>query len=55
MSERFQCTKENPWTREKAPFADHPDAIDIGTCYEGCCDKYKCPHCGLTFQVELPQ
>ena len=19
---------------------------DVGTCYDGCCDKYKCPKCG---------
>lgn len=33
---------------------EHPNAVDIGTCYQGCCDKYRCPDCGKTFLVECP-
>ncbi len=55
MSERFVCTKEDPWSKGKSENASHPDAKDIGECSSGCCDKYHCPHCGLTFLVEVAQ
>lgn len=32
----------------------HPHAKDIGSCAEGCCDKYACPDCGRRFLVEVP-
>lgn len=52
--ERFTCTKADPWTPEKGDFATHPDAVadEPDTCSEGCCDKYRCPTCGLRFTVE---
>lgn len=33
----------------------HPRATPTGdTCFEGCCDKYKCPDCKRVFLVECP-
>jgi hypothetical protein len=33
----------------------HPNAKSTGdTCFEGCCDYYKCPDCGRRFLVECP-
>lgn len=35
----------------------HPDAKEIDTDYTsmyGSYEQYECPHCGLTFWVELP-
>jgi hypothetical protein len=29
----------------------HPESC--GSCYEGCCDKWKCPECGKTWIQEL--
>lgn len=52
------CTKDDPWTPQKSERAQHPDAVKIDEhdyglgCY---CVKDKCPHCGKTFEVELPQ
>ena len=54
MSDRYICTKESPWMPDKGR-AEHPDAVDIGECSDGCCDKYRCPNCGLTFMCEVPQ
>lgn len=54
----FICSKDVPWNAEKhGPRAQHPDAVYLdeehywGESYE----KYRCPWCGLTFKVELPQ
>lgn len=57
MSERFVCTKENPWSKQKARFAIHPDAKRL---YSDdwhsldAADRYECPNCGHRFWVELP-
>jgi hypothetical protein len=53
--ERYVCTKDNPWDQSKGTPAQHPDAVDDGECWEGCCDYYKFPNCGLRFRVELAQ
>jgi len=55
---RFICTKENPWTKEKSDRANHPDAKyirdkDYGNGENVAC--YKCPNCGLYFEEELAQ
>ena len=26
---------------------------DAGTCFEGCCDKWRCSNCGRTWIVEV--
>lgn len=54
-SERHVCTAEDPWTPQKSDRATHPSAVDVGECSSGCCDRFKCPHCGIAFTVELPQ
>lgn len=57
MSEmpRQICTKDAPMPPMAEGQWQHPDAKDIGTCREGCCDKYECPHCGKIFLEEVPQ
>lgn len=53
MSEYVDCR-----TVEKIvpnQFYYHPNAVDVGTCSEGCCDKYECEDCGTRFTVESPQ
>lgn len=55
--ERYVCSAEKPMPRP-CP-ADtiwlHPDAKDAGTCIEGCCDRYECPHCGQRWMNESAQ
>ena len=46
------CTKSEPWqVGQHRVRVEHPDAVLIGECNEGCCDCYRCPHCGLEFRV----
>ena len=59
MTDRFICTKETPWTKDKGR-AIHPDAIyqpELDRDYGGgeYTETYKCPNCGITFEVELAQ
>jgi hypothetical protein len=57
-SERYICTKENPWSEDKGTPASHPDAEFTDDTYDdfgGGWDHYKCPHCGLHFKVEIAQ
>jgi hypothetical protein len=55
------CTQADPWREGKYPPGDkveHPDAESIGDRDFGggeYCERYRCPHCGHTFYVELPQ
>lgn len=49
------CTANDPWSEDKGYPTIHPDAIDEGECFDGCCDKYRCPNCGLRFTVEAGQ
>jgi hypothetical protein len=51
----YICTKEAPWTPDKGTPVQHPDAKHVGTCHEGCCDRYECPHCGKIWQQENAQ
>lgn len=55
------CTADSPWAKEKTGRWQHPDAIEIGEDYgrgggvaDGDYEQYKCPNCGKTFWVELP-
>lgn len=56
--ERFICTAEKPWSSDKGRAA-HPDAYEVGEQMDGWpsgdTQMYFCPHCGLRFEVELPQ
>jgi hypothetical protein len=57
-TERHVCTAANPWKRGMGR-AIHPDAVECGDQQSGWpsgdMQGYKCPHCGLYFDVELPQ
>lgn len=59
MNDRFVCTQDDPWNKEKGKFACHPDAVRVGDQEDGYphgdTQKYRCPHCGLEFIVELSQ
>ena len=61
----FLCTKDNPWTEEKAKKVNpdgqtaHADAIVIrdadDTAFStGNRTTYRCPNCGLEFSVTEP-
>ena len=57
MSAHNICTKDNPWNSKMGMEGgvQHPDAVDIGECVDGCCDKFECPNCGTKFLVECAQ
>jgi len=59
MSDRHTCTKEDPWTPQKAQRAYHPDAREVGEQEDGWpagdIVTVKCPHCGHSWRKELPQ
>jgi hypothetical protein len=52
---RHLCLPGTPYQRERGGRSMHPLAERIGTCDEGCCDRYRCPICGLSWLKELPQ
>ena len=56
MTERYICTKEEPWTKEKGRSA-HPDAVFLYDEYNGLSggdyERYECPNCKLRFWVTL--
>jgi hypothetical protein len=59
MSERLECTKERPFTNGAHGFWFHPSARSTGEEYNGLSgggdyESYTCPHCGISFRVELP-
>lgn len=43
----YKCRKCKRWVKLR-------DAEDVGECSDGCCDDYKCPHCGHVTRVEWP-
>jgi len=59
MDKRHTCTADDPWTRDKSFYGDHPDAVEVGDQEDGYPGgdivTYDCPHCGLRFRCELPQ
>jgi hypothetical protein len=58
MSDRFVCTADTPWTKDKGRSV-HPDAKSVGDQENGWpsgdTQDYECPNCGLRFTVELAQ
>lgn len=44
------CTTVAPNRKSKW----HPEAKKTGTCFDGCCDDYKCPACGAEWRYENP-
>lgn len=56
---RHICTAEDPWTEEKNPRGEHPDAREVGDQEAGWPGgdivTYQCPHCGAKWKEELPQ
>lgn len=56
--EPYTCTKDAPWTPDKGTPAVHPDAdylFDRDFGGGEYCEKYRCPNCGESFYIELPQ
>ncbi len=53
--ERQTCTPENPMPPMAPGIWQHSNVISDGTCYEGCCDRYKCLDCGKTWESEVAQ
>lgn len=51
---RFLCTPERPRPRGAAGAWEHRGAEDAGTCAQGCCDRYRCVDCGITWMDEGP-
>lgn len=53
MSDRIDCRTVDRIEHGKRYV--HPNAVDVGSCSEGCCDIYECPDCGTRFVVEAAQ
>lgn len=59
MTDRQICSKENPYPQDGVGYWQHPDAKIVSEEYNGLSGggdylMYKCPNCGLSFYVELP-
>ena len=57
MRDRYTCTKDGPWTKDKG-FSEHPDAEYLRDKDYGLGEvtaNYHCPNCDLYFGVELAQ
>ena len=50
---RHKCTDDDPWTREKSFYGDHPDAVLTGEGDEYGCkfQEYHCPYCDRLFRM----
>ena len=60
--EEFTCTAETPWDGKPCPIVRcvvHPDAEEVGEQKDGWPGgdiiTLKCPHCGHSWEKELPQ
>lgn len=57
----YHCTRDHPWSpgqSERTMHVIHLDAVPVGQSdsSSGChCEILSCPHCGHTFEQELPQ
>ncbi len=47
---RHTCTKDDPWTREKSFYGDHPDAECLTECDADGAGVFHCPHCDRVFR-----
>lgn len=54
-SGRLLCAPGQPMPKGAKGWWLHPNARNVGECYEGCCDDFECPDCGATWRVECPQ
>lgn len=58
MTDRKACTKDNPSDGESYRWY-HPDAVTVEEYYDKSdhhddYERMKCPHCGLVFEVTIP-
>lgn len=51
------CSKTNPWDWINSKYQQviHEDAVDIGKCNNGCCDKKYCPNCQYRFTMGVSE
>ena len=54
MPQRRAVDPYNETYKETKAYWVHPDAVDDGECSSGCCQDYRCPHCGIRWREELP-
>lgn len=52
---RSLCTRENPKPVGVSGRWEHEGATDIGECFDGCCDRFKCADCGEIWTQEVAQ
>lgn len=52
LAQRPPCTATSPAPKGDEREYYHPEAVKVGECSEGCCDDFRCPHCGVTWRVE---
>ncbi len=58
-AERFICTAENPWSKEKGTPVEHTGSREVGDQEDGYPGgdivTYECRHCKHRWRAELPQ
>ena len=59
MTDRYLCTKETPWAKGLPTPVVHRDAREVGEQADGWPGgdivTMECPHCGHSWEMELPQ
>jgi len=53
IDHRHTCTSDEPWSKDKSFYGDHPLAVIIDSGEDGGCewDLCHCPCCDLQFRV----